>query len=311
MKRNTLFSFLTVAALGLVTAGPASAGNDTYTWVGGAASGSENDWDYNAGTKAAPDYANWNWNAAAGEPVTSLPNSGDTVVIPDRTHDPEIDSGASIVTFSTLNINTGGVLSIRADAVLNLDGTVAHDIDGDLVLSNSTAVVKFSASVDVDGDGKIVGQDNNAQVQVATNKVLTNRMSTVGIVGRMKIAGPGKLDNRGLVHANGDGPLELGENLLLDDTGGAVRWKAGDNINAILFFRNEHTGGSKLDGDFAVASCSKLKFDATIETNGDFDTGAAAGFVDVDAANSVEFRYDCDAGGGCTVIDSDQTYGGC
>lgn len=294
MKRNTLFSFLTVAALGLLTAGPAYACDFT--------------WKSDAGTDAFRTASNW--TTAAPCPSHAYPQAGDTVTIQSSDNDPVISNDEI---FLTLTINQSGVLTVTGANTLTLTGS-SHTLDGDLVLQGSGSIVKFTASATVAGRGSIKGQNNGAEIRIATDKVLTNTTSIVGmltIVGETGPGNAGKLDNRGLVHANDNGTLELGSNLLLDDTGSAVRWKASTNGGGILLFRNEHTGGSKLDGDFAVANCSKLKFDKTIETNGAFDTGAAVGLVDVDAANNVEFRYECDAQGGCTVIDSDQTYGGC
>ncbi len=292
MHRNTLFSILATAALGIVMAGPVNAGT-TYRWIG---NGSD---EYHTDT---------NWNP------TGVPGTGDKAIVtpfsqPNGYLNPVLDDQDRLL--GELVIGSDFTLTVTG-VKLTLDGMTPHDIDGELRLSDAAAQVEFTATVTVGGDGSIKGENNSAQLRIAKDNVLTN---TTSIVGMMKIAGltggtnAGKLVNQGLVYANGDGTLELGANLLLDDSTGGVRWKAGNNSGAILVFKNTHTGGSKLEGDFAVANCAKLKFEKTIETNGTFDTGAAAGFVDVDAGNSVEFRYDCV--GGCTVIDSDQTYGPC
>ena len=316
MNRNTLFSILATAALGIVMAGPVSA--KTTRWTSGDA------------TNPAKWHEANNWN-------NGIPVAGDTVNIqplsqPDGYQDPVLSTADGAA--GDLTLGNGFTLTITG-RTLTLDLAVTHDIDGEIRLSADASVLKITgddatldiagaiilqadgavldldADVTVQGAGEIKGEDNAAKIQIKGGTTLT---STMLIQGHMVIetnggSGAGKLDNRGLVYANGDGTLALGENLLLDDTGSAVRWKVGNVGGAILEFRNEHIDSSKLDGDFAVANCSKLKFEKTIETNGDFDTGAAAGFVDVDAANSVEFRYDCV--GGCTVIDSDETYGGC
>ena len=321
MQRKTLFTLCAAAvvatsALGLATARPASL-MASMNWKGTAS----RDWN---------DRDNWTGG--------SVPAAGDTVTIPSSVPggyqgDPVLDSGDDGLA-GTLNIASNRSVTVTGK-MLTLDGAVTHDIDGDIFLKNdvsnnsvlkvtgadatldiagtgsvvleaSNARLDLDADVTVSGAGEIVGQHNDAEIQVATDKVLTNSLS---IVGKMKIAGPGKLDNRGLVHANANGPLTLDSNLIVVDTSGD-RWKASIDSGAIFVFDGA-IACDNLAGNFILDGCSTFRFNATVYTSGSFTTGD--GFVDVNPDDaSVSFNYSCNSGcSSCTTVDSDTSYGSC
>lgn len=294
MKRNTLFSFLAIAALGLITAAPAYATDDTYTWFGGAGTGSQQtQWDYKPGSF----YLNWQWDkdGVQRDEVTELPTSGDIVVIPDVTHQPIL---AVAATLSDLTIDNGADMKVSS-ALLTLptSGTTAYDsLNGDLILSDSGAKVLFSADVTIDGRGGIVGQDDSAELWITGGKTLTNETT---VSGNMKVmtaplggVGNGVFDNRHVVLANANGTLLFAADLTLDDDSGA-QWQVKSNGGAIMDFREDATS---LAGSFVIDDCAKLKVDgAAVETCGDLVT--YSGFIDIE--NSGTFKYHtgspCDA----------------
>lgn len=319
MKRTTLFSILATAAFGIVMVGPASA--STFTWDGS----TSNDWRVSA---------NWDLDN------DSYPQSGDIAIIANVATPPLIDQQDEAV--NELRVQTGAKLTITGKT-LTLGGTTTHDIDGDIHLTSSEsnsvlkvtgavtmditgkivleasiakAVLDLDANVTVQGAGQIKGEDNAAEIQIATDKVLTSTMSTLGIVGKMKIVGEtgaltnaGKLDNRGLVHANADGILTLDSNLIVVDTSGD-RWKASVNSGAIFAFDGAIACGN-LAGNFDLDGCATFRFNATVHTSGSFTTGD--GFLDVNPDDaSVCFNYSCNpACTTCTQVCEDTSYGNC
>ena len=306
MNRNTLFSFLTVAALGLVMAGPADAAC-TFTWTG----------DGDAGDFRDPD----NWDSS-GAGCSDYPTAGDKVIIPDvNTHDPVIDDQDE--QFSELDINSGGLLTITGKK-LTLDGTTTHDIRGDLVLSENTpvSVLKFSASVTVAGAGQIKGEDNAAELQIVGDKTLT---STLDIVGRMKIKGlvgganPATFVNgaSGVVRADAAGTLLLAAGLTLQDDGATCStaiWEASGNSSAILKFAQSATGLTSL---FRLDDCAVIEIAASVDINtvntlkDKAGTATAEGYVKVGSSGSFIYRDSCPSGdqntltASCTLIGSE------
>lgn len=297
MQRNTLFSFLTIAALGLLTAGQANA--ETYTWVGGAGTGSQQtQWDYeNSGN-----YENWSWGA--GGNVTSLPASGDTVVIPDVTYDPIIDSGASPVTFTTLTINRNGELTvIDANTILTLDGS-SHTLNGNLVLQDNDTFVKFtypqsSGWIFLTGGGGIVGENEGAEVQLANAKI----DSDVNIEGKMivmQFSGTSTFKNgsSGVVLANVDGTLLFADELDIDDVSGAS-WQAKTDPGALLKFSSDDPDFC-IKGNFLVDNCATIELAAgvVIETQGSFTQTAGT----LTLGSGATFAKSCNSG--CTSCTS-------
>lgn len=324
MQRNTLLTLCAITALGATTAlgivkatpvAPASA--TTFTWVG---SNNANGADWRVRT-------NWDLD-------NSYPQSGDIAIIANvTTKNPIINQQDEAV--GELDIESGGVLTITGQT-LTLDGTVQHDIDGELHLTSSGSVLKVTgvvtmditgtvflkasnAVLDVDADvavrgaGEIKGEADAAEVQIAAGKVLTNTTSIVGnmkIVGQTGLGDAGKLDNRGAVLANAlNGILELGSNLLLADTAGSGRWEASVNGSAVLLFSNAHT--CALLGDFRLGDCATIKFDVDIDTQGSLLHDATNNTGTIDVENGATFGYDCDSADpcDCTDITEDRTLG--
>ena len=292
MKRNTLFSFLTIAALGLLTAGPASA--DTFTWNGSVTSG----WQTPG-----------NWDLDNG----SYPQSGDIAIIPNvATNDPVIDVRDEVVT--ELRIQRGGLLTITGKK-LTLDGAVTHDINGDLVLSNSSSKLEFSTNDGtVDGGGAIIGQDNSAEIRIADNKTLTNEMVIRGKLTILDAGSTGTFLNgsTGTVNADAAGVLELDNSLSLQDECGAD-WKATHASATLLFEATSDFVYSdpNLRGDFVLSNCSTIDFDGQdVKTSGSF--ASPSGHI-VNVSGKFFYLDDgtCESPTSYTEVTGSQSFGGC
>ena len=321
MQRHTLLTLCAAAvfatsALGLATAKPASL-MATMSWKGTTSR------DWNVGS---------NWSGS------TVPVAGDIVTIPRAVPegyqgDPIISNADGLAGDLTIASNrtvtvTGkkltldlavthdidGEIRLSADAsVLKVTGAATLDITGKIVLQASGAVLDLDADVTASGTGgEIEGQDDDAQIQIATDTVLMNSLSIVGnmkVVGETGGANAGKLDNRGAVVANADGILKLGLNLLLVDTAGSGRWEASGEPTAVLLFSNAHT--CTLKGNFRVGDCATLRFNADIDTEGSLSHDATNNKGTIDVNNGATFGYSCNTDDPCvcTDITSDRTLG--
>lgn len=292
MKHNTLFSILATAAFGIVIAGPVSA--SVIDWNG-------------KGT---------DWATAANWVGGVVPGSGDTAKFP-----AVYVSGSNEPFVSTAHATVGRVVLASGHTItvtgktLTLAGTTAHDIDGELRLSDSTAVLKFSASVTVDGDGNIIGQDDSAKILIVGGKTLTNEMV---IRGRMTIDDPigataGTFNNgdTGVVRANDNGVLSFASGLTLaDGTACSPSWESITDAGAVLEFNEAATN---LVGTFVLDDCAKMRFNVNITTAGklvDSSAGSPQGFIDIENSSTFTFRTVCD-GGSPVSYTTDQTLGSC
>lgn len=100
-----------------------------------------------------------------------------------------------------LEIKDGAWLFIGASASVTLTGNNGTEstIDGHLILVGCGSTLAISTrSHTITGAGKIVGQNNSAQITIASEKTLYNE-TTIG--GALQIHGPGTFQNDGLVEA--------------------------------------------------------------------------------------------------------------
>ena len=295
MKRNTLFSFLAIAALGLVMAGPASAGSCTFTW------------NSNASTDAWRTPANW--STLCAEPGHDLPVAGDTAIIQAVTGDgvaPVIDTNDEAVT--TLTINTGGVLTITGKK-LTIDGST-QTFNGNLVLSNGSAKVEFThtaATVTLSGSGGIEGQHPSAEISL-NDSDLDSDVDIFGMMTVKEVSGTTstfKNGSTGIVRADAAGTLLFAAGLALEDEAGAL-WKAMTDPDAVLNFKE----AADLAGDFVLCADADLDFDAAIDTTGCFDESAANGWIRVAGTNFFCHDDDTCAGGSPACYSSDREFTG-
>ncbi|MEE9296591.1 MAG: hypothetical protein V3W34_16730 [Phycisphaerae bacterium] len=301
MKRNTLFCFLTIAALGLVMAGPASAGSCTFTWKVNADDG---DWRTGA-----------NWTASCEEAGHTYPVAGDTAIITDVTSgtDPVIDTNDEAVT--TLTINTGGLLTITGKK-LTIDGST-QTFNGDLVLSDSTAVVVFtyaqgSGWTNITGSGGIKGEHASAEMQLEDAKI----DSDVDIHGMMivkELSGISTLKNgsTGTIVADAEGVLKLDSGLALEDEALAL-WSADGDSGFTTQPELQFNEAANLAGNFSLCGDATIRFNAAIDTTGCFDEGIANGWIRGTGNNF--FCHDDDncggAGANANCFSSDQEFTG-
>ena len=264
MKRTTFFSMFLIAALGLIVATTAAFGLVTpkpgivpceFTWRVTAGSGN---WQT---------ASNWDVVTPIGETCNDYPQSGDTAIITDVTSgsDPVIDSNDETV--ATLTINSGGLLTVTSQT-LTLEGS-SQTFNGNLVLSDSSAIVKFTGGT-IAASGStttgIKGEDDGAKIQIEGGDTLTSTMLIQGhlVMETNGGSGNGTFVNgaTGIVRANADGGgspavLLLAAGLTIDDADtGTPKWEATTDPDAVLQF---NTGASCLDGNFLIANCAKLK----------------------------------------------------
>lgn len=276
MQRNTLFSILATAALGLVMAGPVSA--KTTNWESGDATNPERWHEDN------------NWS-------NGIPAAGDTVNIntafkPVNYQDPVLstDDGAA----GTVTIGSDFSLTVTG-RTLTLDGAT-QTFNGNLILSDSTAKVEFTVDVTVDGDGEIVGQHNDAEIRIANDKTLTNEMIISGKMTILDAGTSGTFKNgpTGIVRANANGILLLDGSLRLDDDNDGdarPKWQAQSNSGAVLRFESGLTfvdSSPQLVGNFLVDDDATLDIDLTIVTSGTMTH--TNGTVDTTVNTSIFFK---------------------
>ena len=297
MQRNTLFSILATAALGLVMAGPVSA--KTTNWTSGDATNPEK-WH---------DEDNWS---------NGIPAATDTVNInpfiePDNYEDPVL---------STAN-GAAGTLTIGSDFSLTVTGRTlilddnSYTFNGPLILSDSTAKVEFtypqaSGWIAVGGSAGITGQDNAAEVRLNDAKINSNTVFRGQMIIK-KVAGTSTFLNgsTGIVRADAAGEgspaiLLLKSGLTIDDADtGTPKWEATTDPDAVLQF---DVGASCLDGNFVISGCATLRInDVTIATQGTYTLTAGR----VDIVGSGEFHHTCNSDcTSCTEITTDQCSNG-
>ncbi len=199
---------------------------------------------------------------------------------------------------AALDIRTGGDLLVGS-GIVRLTSSDTHTIDGRLFLDTSTSILRIDESLTLGGDGRVIGQDDSAKIQIQYDKTLT-AASNVTIEGRMKIQGlapmgpetrNGALANNGTVSANAVGILQLMSGLVISGSG---VWHVGSDTasdNPILLFNAPATAltgafqirdaGSLLDINQNVTTTADIIYDAgeinTITNSSTFTFGIGTG----------------------------------
>jgi hypothetical protein len=142
----------------------------------------------------------WYNDPDAGDRV-SRPSTGDTAyILPNKTCVVDVtdaDPDAFVVQSSgALQIDTGKKLTIISNSSVASENGV--------VLVGDDSYLAIASSLTISGDGSIDGQDNDAEIQIASNQTLT---STTTITGALQIVGDSNavFDNDGIVSADGSG----------------------------------------------------------------------------------------------------------
>jgi len=178
-------------------------------------------------------------------------------------HDP-----LRIERFAQLRFNhQGDSLQIQGDGRIVIDGALVFDArETSLALSKDACL---------QGTGHVTSLDNTAKLTIAAGTTLTLKLDLIGSVSMASESQQtAVLDNQGLVHARGfPGFIALGDNLILKDAPGGVRWMA-SGFGAELLF-NRSTGDAtphapSLKGDFAIESWGAICLgpDVEVETTG-------------------------------------------
>ncbi|MCI0366198.1 MAG: hypothetical protein L0219_20245 [Phycisphaerales bacterium] len=170
-----------------------------------------------------------------------------------------------------LNVDTGGVLKLASPVVHEIGGAIElRTATSDLIVLDDVA---FEPWHWITGDvvGTITGHRDSAEIRIARGKTLTN---SVVIAGHMFIhAAPGQatlhLKAPGTLWANGDGSLELEDNLILTDApadNALPLYKSAGTIDSILRIKAQ---ARDLVGQFEVSECGRIDFVSNVATTGD------------------------------------------
>lgn len=300
----------TVASFCLIGAANAQT---SFTWVGGD-NGGVNDWNIAANWN--PSNAGYPGQTSSGDTVTipSVTHAPILNVSPaNALSSLTIQNGGFLTVGSTFTLDVSGAngaLNVQASGVLDVVGTLivsgsagldldpnnsdlcpidvqaggilriaaggSHTVDEVICLSTSTSVLEFTESATFSGSGKVVGQNDSARVNIATDETLT-LASGFDVEGRMEFQGltggtnPGTLVNEGLIHANVDGgTIHFMNNLRLNGSSG--EFKASTFSTAVMQFSKQHTqlSGAPMSASFLVNDCATLDFEQSIDTSGGF-----------------------------------------
>ena len=222
-----------------------------------------------------------NWDCSAEE---DIPDSDDHAIIPSgKTCDVDADADAQGLGVSgTLDIASGTTLTLHG---VSGDVLVNVQFAGTINLVGSDSVLEFleDGLIVSEGEaGKIVGADDDAQIILADNTTLTNK---VIIEGNLQITEAAIDDatfvNEGTVHANASGTLYINTDQMEDSLGlGQPRWKVSRNSSAVLKLEPTNATAPTLAANFRVEN-GTLDIQATVNTTGDLSqTGGTISVAD-------------------------------
>lgn len=225
----------------------------------------------------------------------------------------DINSNGSELIISGVDmfdVDSGGVVRINEQStVLRLSGasSAGNPIDGHVFIQNGSAKLDITANVTVTGNGKIEGNNDFAQIAIASGSTFTSSMASAagGIRGSMQITGSGTFVSHGRVEANA-GTLEFVTGLAAVTDNGSAIWAVASAQNSRLLFSRSAT---TLQGDFVTASELELGGEVDVWTCGELSYNAGS-MIDLDTANSKSFRYFTFGSSSCTNP-SDGTTAGC
>lgn len=181
-----------------------------------------------------------------------VPDDGEDVLIPSgKTCNVDEDSDL----LNTLTVETGAVIEIEdynrlrfgadLDQVSTIDGTVYINICN----TASDDGLLYTAPHTLNGDGKIIGNDDTSHIQIA-NTLFTLTCNVV-IEGGMVINGSGTfLLSAGTINANAGRTIHVNTDTVNDTSGGT--WRVSSSSSTLRWDQNTGTSATALDGDFIV-----------------------------------------------------------
>jgi hypothetical protein len=209
-----------------------------------------------------------------------VPADGDHVVIPDGSTC-YVDEDGRADSFAVAN---GGYLIVEPGQTLAIDSNSTVDQDGGIILQGAGSVLQILVSLTISGDGSIVGQDDEARIDIGADSDGTQRTltSTITIEGALLIQRTSSatvnmtFTNNGIVEANDtDDQLEISPNVV----NGTGQWIVSTDPDAKLLFSVSPTS---LSGNVTVSD-GTLDIDENFETSGTLtQTG---GKIDVEKQN--------------------------
>lgn len=186
-----------------------------------------------------------------------IPQDGDTAII-DTGEACNLDLATEDL--AKLEVKSTANLNVKAGGNVRLtSGTNPSIVAGTITLESSTSKIEVTETLEINGAGKIVGTDNNAEIAVSSQKILTNSTT---IEGKLKItgsAGSTKFVNHGVLRANAAGTLWVNTYDVddLKDESVDPLWEISGSSSAVLRFDPAISGNVNvrfLDGDFQVAA---------------------------------------------------------
>jgi hypothetical protein len=194
-----------------------------------------------------------------------------------------------------LNVGAGGLILCSEDST-----TTKHNIDGDVYLTSSTSVLQFSTDdAEITGDGAIVGQDDSAQIDIATaTKTLT---SNVAIEGKLQIGGSGIFTNQGTVDANASGTL-LVSVATANSSDQDGRWRSSNGDAQLELSAGSY---SSMAGGFTITAGEIVVTDVALTTTGRLQMTGGLLDVQKDLTMGDATHHASISGGGVQVADGE------
>lgn len=190
-----------------------------------------------------------------------------------------------------LTISYPGGLTMKPNSMLLISsGTVnplgggTHTIQGEIALASADSVLHITAHTTLTGSGEVRGYDEDAEIRIRLNNVLTNEISITGALTVSDTDGGGGLINDGVICADrACDKLTLANGVEVWDSGPLVGSEFSATDGGILCFQDHAAlwsdftldGGTLLvDGNYKLYTCGELTFNSgsTIEP-GDYGFG--------------------------------------
>jgi hypothetical protein len=257
MKSRTFVTALAIVGLGIIDAQTANATPRYFDAAGGATGV----WNL---------AANWNATGCGHGGAQGVPVAGDVVII---CEDKGVTLDVNTPAIGALHVQAGASVTVPAFTLL-IDSNVlsagvddTHEIDGEILLTTSTSILKFqSNSAILGGDGTILGSNATAKLQIEGASVrLVNHITIKGEMEITEAATGGILVNKGLIDASSAGNILLIDQVTVEDGEGGVYRVSGTGT---LRFASTLTLAADLNSNFELLAAT-LDIGLDLATTGD------------------------------------------
>lgn len=239
--------------------------------VFGASSALGADSNFTAASGDWTDPGNWDANVPGANDVATIEAGNDVF----------LDDDAFI---GNVVLEPGATLTIPASTLLTVDGGSSvsgiNTVDGNIILSGDGSMLKFVDNDQwLEGAGKVIGQHQNARIQIEDTLTVTNVMTIEGMLQlEAEMGGTATLVNEqqtasigAIIDANANGPLQFAANLAVQDVTVFVppltrrpQYKASASGSTLQFL-----APYTLSGNFTVSNASaQVKCFDSVSTSG-------------------------------------------